>query len=66
MKTMAQLLRNGHAAANIMDAIRRDELRSKMLAAGRNVPCPCGSGRKSKKCCEPSQAANRREIGDVD
>jgi SWIM/SEC-C metal-binding protein len=21
------------------------------LAAGRNDPCPCGSGRKFKKCC---------------
>ena len=24
---------------------------------GRNDPCPCGSGKKSKKCCGPSGAA---------
>lgn len=23
--------------------------------AGRNDACPCGSGRKFKKCCEPKQ-----------
>ena len=23
-----------------------------MTKAGRNDPCPCGSGRKYKKCCE--------------
>ena len=26
---------------------------------GRNDPCPCGSGRKYKKCC----AGNEREAG---
>lgn len=24
---------------------------------GRNDPCPCGSGRKTKKCCGPATAA---------
>jgi tetratricopeptide (TPR) repeat protein len=37
-----------------------------MSKAGRNDPCPCGSGKKYKQCCleqELSQAANtRREI----
>ncbi len=23
---------------------------------GRNAPCPCGSGKKSKKCCDGSPA----------
>ncbi|MGH8194105.1 MAG: SEC-C metal-binding domain-containing protein [Woeseiaceae bacterium] len=26
---------------------------------GRNVPCPCGSGRKYKKCCLPREQARR-------
>lgn len=26
-------------------------------AVGRNAPCPCGSGKKFKKCCLPSQVA---------
>jgi Flp pilus assembly protein TadD len=25
------------------------------MLAGRNDPCPCGSGRKYKKCCQPNQ-----------
>lgn len=27
--------------------------------AGRNDPCPCGSGKKFKKCCAEKTAANR-------
>src|SRR5688572_25230508 len=27
--------------------------------AGRNDPCPCGSGLKFKKCCEPKIAARQ-------
>lgn len=26
-----------------------------MLKVGRNDPCPCGSGKKFKKCCENKQ-----------
>jgi len=25
--------------------------------AGRNDPCPCGSGKKYKKCCQDKEAA---------
>jgi hypothetical protein len=25
---------------------------ARTVAAGRNDPCPCGSGKKFKKCCE--------------
>ncbi len=27
------------------------------MSAGRNDPCPCGSGRKYKKCCLPQESA---------
>jgi hypothetical protein len=30
---------------------------------GRNEPCPCGSGRKYKKCCESRDTAGGSEIG---
>ena len=30
---------------------------------GRNDPCPCGSGRKFKKCCLNSQSADARSSG---
>ena len=41
MKLMADLLRQGRFA---------DEVMGLFAAAGRNDPCPCGSGRKAKAC----------------
>jgi uncharacterized protein len=41
MRLMADLLRQGRHA---------DEITSVFAAAGRNDPCPCGSGRKAKLC----------------
>lgn len=41
MKMMAELLRNGRYADEVMTILRR---------AARNDPCPCGSGRKAKAC----------------
>jgi len=32
-----------------------------MEKAGRNDPCPCGSGKKYKKCCLPMQEADERQ-----
>jgi len=32
-----------------------------MQKAGRNDPCPCGSGKKYKKCCLPKQEADERQ-----
>jgi len=29
--------------------------------AGRNTPCPCGSGRKTKQCCASTNPANNRQ-----
>lgn len=52
MRAMAQLLRSGRPAADLMQIIReRAGGVSATQATGRNDPCPCGSGRKLKKCC---------------
>jgi len=32
-----------------------------MAKAGRNEPCPCGSGKKYKHCCLPKDEASERE-----
>jgi uncharacterized protein len=45
MLTMSALLRAGRAPAEIMDAYAAADSRR-----GRNEPCPCGSGRKWKRC----------------
>ncbi|GAB4189192.1 MAG: hypothetical protein Tsb0015_09780 [Simkaniaceae bacterium] len=33
-----------------------------MNKAGRNDPCPCGSGKKYKKCCGAKTAPGRKKI----
>jgi flagellar basal body-associated protein FliL len=30
-----------------------------MAKVGRNEPCPCGSGKKYKQCCESKAGSNR-------
>jgi uncharacterized protein len=49
MQTMANLLRHQQPAALIMEMLAREERTPQKL--GRNDPCPCGSGKKYKKCC---------------
>jgi hypothetical protein len=29
---------------------------------GRNQPCPCGSGRKTKRCCGPQRGPSERDL----
>ncbi len=60
MEMMANLLRQQQPAAGVMDWVRqRDEARAAEppAAPGRNDPCPCGSGRKFKRCCGNSVTA---------
>jgi uncharacterized protein len=51
MKTMADLLRSGRAAAQIMDMLADRDRAARWKDAKRNDPCPCGSGKKYKNCC---------------
>ena len=51
MKTMAALVRAGRYAEEIMSMIEEAERSERRASAGRNDLCPCGSGRKFKKCC---------------
>lgn len=53
MRIMADLLRRGRYADEVMQVLEMEEaaLRKRSARAGRNDPCPCGSGRKFKKCC---------------
>jgi uncharacterized protein len=52
MRIMAELLRRDRAPAQIMQLLLAEEarLKSAMTGTGRNDPCPCGSGRKFKRC----------------
>ena len=45
---------NGYTPDELFDLLERKQLRTippKAVKIGRNDPCPCGSGRKFKKCC---------------
>ncbi|MBI4832727.1 MAG: anaerobic sulfatase maturase [Candidatus Lindowbacteria bacterium] len=52
MKLMADLLRQRRAPSEIMQllAVEEARLKAKLAKAGRNDPCPCGSGLKFKRC----------------
>ncbi len=43
---------------------RNDLFRGKMEKVGRNDPCPCGSGKKYKKCCALKQTSSRTRLKD--
>jgi len=52
MKFMAAELAQERPPAAVMAwAMDRDSLAGRAAKTGRNDPCPCGSGRKYKKCC---------------
>ena len=52
MRIMAELLQHDRAPAEVMLVLAADEaqLKKAYAKAGRNDPCPCGSGRKFKQC----------------
>jgi uncharacterized protein len=52
MRIMANLLRQGRYADEAMGILKAEDVRLSAVVAraGRNEPCPCGSGRKTKHC----------------
>ncbi len=52
MEDFATLFRE-QASANAMGEQASERLSTMWRAVGRNDPCPCGSGLKYKKCCQP-------------
>jgi len=66
MRIMADLLRRGRQAGEVM-AILADEqqrLADSFSRTGRNEPCPCGSGKKYKRCHGASSEAAAGSTGD--
>jgi uncharacterized protein len=59
MKMMADLLRQGRYADEIMALYAEEKVPEERTAVGRNDPCPCGSGKKYKQCHgKPGSAQN--------
>ena len=52
MRLMTELLRRDRAPAEVMLILAAEEaqVQKAFARAGRNDPCPCGSGRKFKHC----------------
>jgi uncharacterized protein len=50
-QAMAQLLDRGRPPAEVMRMVAKRDREEAMARAGRNDPCPCGSGKKFKSCC---------------
>jgi uncharacterized protein len=50
MRIMCDLLRRGLPAEGVMAALAQRERTLKNARVGRNEACPCGSGKKFKKC----------------
>ncbi|WP_372807917.1 SPASM domain-containing protein, partial [Pontiella sp.] len=51
MKAMAGLVQKGRPAADIMKEVPAPVAAERVSGVGRNDRCPCGSGKKFKKCC---------------
>jgi uncharacterized protein len=67
MRVMARELAHQRSPANVMGYMRQKD--AQLMAAyaqtGRNDPCPCGSGRKYKKCCLHRKSKNQRSAQDT-
>ncbi len=51
MTMMAELVQTGRPASDIMGALSSQGAIRRSSAPGRNTACPCGSGKKFKRCC---------------
>jgi uncharacterized protein len=60
-RVIVRLLRTGREASEVMPLLAQHdtELAMAVAAAGRNGPCPCGSGRKVKRCHGETQTASQ-------
>ncbi|HEX7226565.1 MAG TPA: SPASM domain-containing protein, partial [Candidatus Binatia bacterium] len=47
----AELVDAGEAGEKLMQIVRAADAKKIVPRAGRNDPCPCGSGKKNKRCC---------------
>ncbi|HAV1831818.1 TPA: anaerobic sulfatase maturase [Enterobacter hormaechei subsp. steigerwaltii] len=51
MNLLKDLLAAGYPPETLMQVLAQEATRGSHVAVSRNAPCPCGSGKKHKKCC---------------
>jgi hypothetical protein len=73
MRIMADLLSRNRPASEVMAILAREEmdLKTKLARSGRNDPCPCGSGKKVKKChgkeeCRGKSVEGKRRVSRIE
>jgi uncharacterized protein len=57
MRFMAGQLMQQQAPANVMEWVKANEEAVEPAKPGRNALCPCGSGKKAKRCCQNTGTA---------
>jgi uncharacterized protein len=55
-KQFADLVEAGEPTEKLMEMVRAADAKRFVRQAGRNDPCPCGSGKKYKRCCLSQRA----------
>ena len=53
----AELVEAGEPIEKLMTIVRAADAKASVPQAGRNDPCPCGSGKKYKRCCAGARPA---------
>jgi hypothetical protein len=63
-KVIVRLLKTGREAREVMPLMAGydQQLAEAVAAAGRNDPCPCGSGQKAKRCHGAAPVVARTEL----
>jgi len=51
MQAMADPIHSDREAGWIMEYVAEEDRQKKFFTVKQNDPCPCGGGRKYKKCC---------------
>ncbi len=59
-QVMADLLKRRRPPAEIMGVMAARDREDALARAGRNDPCPCGSGKKLKSCCGGAAGVRKR------
>ena len=60
LKKFAELVDAGEPGEKLMQIVRAADAKIVVRQAGRNDPCPCGSGRKYKRCCGATKSRAER------
>jgi uncharacterized protein YecA (UPF0149 family) len=62
LKKFAELVDAGEPGEKLMQNVRAADAKNIVPQAGRNDRCPCGSGKKYKRCCGAGKIKSHASI----